>query len=332
MEELVKELVAAAHRFRNTAIVDNDFPEMLERFDLALTRMDRALKCGVAASSPANQVDSLEYVRAVSADNPIEALPWLRPGLIDWSIVGMNHFRLEGRPEDYLYVAMTNEGRCITAQGSNQVAVWDELERQTTAGGAGDQWKAGWNAAKAEHETAIPCSRNYVGSGQEAADFRNGMTAYRDEKGLPDNEFDLVNEDKIPATVTSESALRNAVAVSNALAECENEHRSIAAQERALNIICGTDNVRWLNVQDFPPPDLRLVLLHGPMGKYGIGYFNKGEQMEHYSVADWSAAYWATLPFGPNKFTHNFIDKETGTAKPVDSSADLNPSKSKYKS
>lgn len=49
-------------------------------------------------------------------------------------------------------------------------------------------WDAGWKAAKAEHKTGHPCSQNYIGSD---VDFRNGMTAYRDEHDLLDDKFDM---------------------------------------------------------------------------------------------------------------------------------------------
>ncbi len=53
-------------------------------------------------------------------------------------------------------------------------------------------WDAGYNAAAIEHRTGYPCSRSYIGPNKE--DFRNGMTAYRDEHDLPDDEFDLKGE------------------------------------------------------------------------------------------------------------------------------------------
>lgn len=86
--------------------------------------------------------------------------------------------------------------------------------------------------------------------------------------------------------------------------------RSIAAEESKLSVICRTDDCLWLNVKDFPPPDRHLVLLHGPLGKYGIGYFDNGVQMESGHTADWEAGYWVTLPCGPNTLRVNFIDRK----------------------
>jgi len=49
-------------------------------------------------------------------------------------------------------------------------------------------WDAGYSAAEQEHKNGLPCSRNFIGN---SVDFRNGMTAYRDEHNLPDDDFDM---------------------------------------------------------------------------------------------------------------------------------------------
>lgn len=48
-------------------------------------------------------------------------------------------------------------------------------------------WDAGWSAAAREHKEGKVCSQNYIG---DDLDFRNGMTAYRDEHNLDDSQFD----------------------------------------------------------------------------------------------------------------------------------------------
>lgn len=53
-----------------------------------------------------------------------------------------------------------------------------------------ERWDAGWEAAAREHKSGHPCSQNYIGHGGAAVDFRNGMTAYRDQRGLSDEFFD----------------------------------------------------------------------------------------------------------------------------------------------
>ncbi len=55
-------------------------------------------------------------------------IPWDVPGLKGWSIIGMNHYREGGLEDRHLYVSMTKDGRCITAQGSDEIAVFERLE------------------------------------------------------------------------------------------------------------------------------------------------------------------------------------------------------------
>lgn len=52
-------------------------------------------------------------------------LPWKRPELADWRIVGMNHYRQDGA--DRLYIAMTRGDRAVQAEGPDAPALWNEL-------------------------------------------------------------------------------------------------------------------------------------------------------------------------------------------------------------
>lgn len=54
--------------------------------------------------------------------------PWNRGMLREWSIVGMNHFTIEGIRN--LFVAMSKGGRCIKSEGDSEHAVWAELYHQ----------------------------------------------------------------------------------------------------------------------------------------------------------------------------------------------------------
>lgn len=54
--------------------------------------------------------------------------PWRSHRLMDWSIVGMNHYRQDGGRR--LFVSMERQGRCIKAEGADTGALWAELERQ----------------------------------------------------------------------------------------------------------------------------------------------------------------------------------------------------------
>lgn len=59
-------------------------------------------------------------------------LPWHRPALIGWLIVGMNHYHINGAKR--LYVAMTWQGRyLIKAEGADEPELWDDLVLQALA-------------------------------------------------------------------------------------------------------------------------------------------------------------------------------------------------------
>jgi len=54
--------------------------------------------------------------------------PWQRPELSLWSIVGMNHYRMNG--ERWLFVAMARGGRLIKSEGLDCWAIWEDLAGQ----------------------------------------------------------------------------------------------------------------------------------------------------------------------------------------------------------
>jgi hypothetical protein len=58
-------------------------------------------------------------------------LPWQVPELVDWRIVGMNHYHTGSKA--FLYVSMTRENLCITAEGPDNQELWDSLVQQATA-------------------------------------------------------------------------------------------------------------------------------------------------------------------------------------------------------
>lgn len=59
--------------------------------------------------------------------NSLVRLPFEDYPLNKWSIVGMNHFRING--EKWLYCSMVDgRGNCITAQGQKAEDVFKELE------------------------------------------------------------------------------------------------------------------------------------------------------------------------------------------------------------
>jgi len=55
-----------------------------------------------------------------------EHSPWKMKPLDEWSIVGMNHYHVDGG-ERRLFVAMTKDGRCITEEGPDDKYLWNRL-------------------------------------------------------------------------------------------------------------------------------------------------------------------------------------------------------------
>lgn len=50
---------------------------------------------------------------------------WKMKPLDQWSIVGMNHYHVNG--ERKLFVAMTKDGHCITEEGADNEYLWNRL-------------------------------------------------------------------------------------------------------------------------------------------------------------------------------------------------------------
>ncbi|GAG86141.1 unnamed protein product [marine sediment metagenome] len=55
-------------------------------------------------------------------------LPWTEPPLDEWSIVGMNHYYVQGGK--CLFVAMAKDGICIKAEGPSPELVFISLRQQ----------------------------------------------------------------------------------------------------------------------------------------------------------------------------------------------------------
>ncbi|MEW8120040.1 MAG: hypothetical protein AB2792_23005, partial [Candidatus Thiodiazotropha sp.] len=55
----------------------------------------------------------------------IPKYPWKDGPLNAWSIVGMNHYHVAG--ERFLFVSMTKDGKCITAEGKDDKYLWNRL-------------------------------------------------------------------------------------------------------------------------------------------------------------------------------------------------------------
>ena len=51
--------------------------------------------------------------------------PWQSKPLNDWSIIGMNHYHVNG--QRFLFVAMTKDGRVIQEEGKDDEYLWNRL-------------------------------------------------------------------------------------------------------------------------------------------------------------------------------------------------------------
>lgn len=70
----------------------------------------------------------------------MSTLPWHRPELIGWSIVGMNHYHVQG--ERRLYVSMVwNKNICIIVEGIDGPELWDELAHRALAAEIDSRWR-----------------------------------------------------------------------------------------------------------------------------------------------------------------------------------------------
>ena len=57
--------------------------------------------------------------------------PWQIAPLSEWSIVGMNHYHING--ERFLFVSMQKGGRCITEEGKDDEYLWNRLYHKANA-------------------------------------------------------------------------------------------------------------------------------------------------------------------------------------------------------
>lgn len=73
--------------------------------------------------------------------NDPKSLAWNRGALAGWTIVGMNHYNLNGVRA--LFVAMTKGDRCVKAEGTNEIEVFAELDRKAAEADAGRNGSTG---------------------------------------------------------------------------------------------------------------------------------------------------------------------------------------------
>ena len=65
-----------------------------------------------------------------------DLMPWNKHPFIGWSIIGMNHYHVDG--VRFLFVAMERHGDCVKAEGKCEDAVFFDLGNKITARHKGD--------------------------------------------------------------------------------------------------------------------------------------------------------------------------------------------------
>jgi len=80
------------------------------------------------SETPIPKPMTLKECMGESSARPAGYMPWNRSELIGWSIVGMNHYHINGAR--YLFCAMTKDGKCITAESGVEHEVFNELARK----------------------------------------------------------------------------------------------------------------------------------------------------------------------------------------------------------
>jgi len=58
-------------------------------------------------------------------------MPWQYGILDDWSIVGMNHYHVNG--DKFIFVSMAKKGKCITEEGKDDQYLWNRLWHKADA-------------------------------------------------------------------------------------------------------------------------------------------------------------------------------------------------------
>lgn len=79
-------------------------------------------------------------------------LPWQQSVFDGWSIVGMNHYRVDGRR--HLFVSMAKRGRCIKVEGFDCPELWTMLADQARTVECQHDWTDMRNSAIESGENA----------------------------------------------------------------------------------------------------------------------------------------------------------------------------------
>ena len=65
---------------------------------------------------------------AIDVPEIVTLFPWQHGSLKDWTIVGMNHYHVDG--DRRIFVAMVKGDRCIKEEGLDSGLIWRRLEHK----------------------------------------------------------------------------------------------------------------------------------------------------------------------------------------------------------
>lgn len=90
-------------------------------------RQTAAAMHGLATNVGIPTADRLQCALQALEWYEANAMPWDRPELEGWDIIGMNHYTVQG--VRHLFVAMVRDGHAIRAEGPVETEVFNQLVR-----------------------------------------------------------------------------------------------------------------------------------------------------------------------------------------------------------
>lgn len=114
-----------------TSIKDKELltpDQMLKKFDVEIDRWpDTQTLIHEAMEAYAKQyAQSQQNNSEANISNCIE--PWKSNTLNSWSIIGMNHYHIDGKK--YLFVSISKGNTCVTYEGLDDGSIWESLEQK----------------------------------------------------------------------------------------------------------------------------------------------------------------------------------------------------------
>lgn len=174
----------------------------------------------------------------------------------------------------------------------------------------------------------------YIGGKLATARYVEGPLYYSDETGdffalfYNDGTIHCVDFNKVPAEMVVDEA-ESAVAA-DIPADAKKKLESVRKQlytyyrrnqipkfiaithvEQARKLLAPKERHIWKSLARYPAPNRELVLLFdgSGVGRFGLGYFDDGKQMESSGQeCGWKAHFWTEIPGGPNALIGNYLE------------------------